>query len=127
MLNVEMQLASPEACSRIPPHLVPVAKAEVDFQGDRKQVRVTLKGVIEGESVNALRRFLKDVSSFRATKWILQMENLQVLSGRGIQMLVKFSRIIRKRGHAVEIHGMHKNLYATLEELEVLKEFQIAD
>jgi len=128
MLHVEMPLSSSDKNDKnVPAELLPVASAEIDFNDGEKSVHITLKGVIEGNSTSRLRQFLKDLTSFRANKWTLQMKDLMVLSNRGLRVLLQFARIIRKRGFLVEIVGIHKNIHVTLQDLNLTHEFGWTD
>lgn len=93
-----------------------VAMVDLDLYGKEKRVNITLRGAIAGDSANTLLDFLKAVSAFVATRWTLQMQDLKILSVQGTHALVRFAKIMRKRGHAVEVRGIHRNVYATLRE-----------
>ena len=123
MLHVEMPLSSGEESQENVPHLAPVAVTDIYFNGASKKVDITLKGVIQGESASELLKFLHDVSSFPANKWILKMKDLHVLSDRGIHILLTFTKVIKKRGFTVEVHNIHKNIYRTFQDLNILNNF----
>ena len=90
MLHVEMPLSAAEKGRKSTfTYFTPIASADIDFKKDLKKVHITLKGVIQGTSTKNFLRFMQDVSSFRGNKWILKMNDLEVLSTRGINILVK--------------------------------------
>lgn len=93
-----------------------VAMVDLDLYGNQKTVNITLRGAIAGDSANTLLDFLKAVSGFIATRWILQMQDLKILSVQGTRSLIRFAKIMRKRGCTVEVRGIHRNVYATLRE-----------
>lgn len=93
-----------------------VAMVDVAQQGSEKTVNITLRGVIAGDSAHTLLDFLKAVSSFFGTRWTLQMQDLKILSVQGTRHLVRFAKLMRKRGCALEVHGVHQNVYTTLRE-----------
>lgn len=104
-----------------------VAMVDLDLYGKEKRVNITLRGAIAGDSANTLLDFLKAVSAFVATRWTLQMQDLKILSVQGTRSLVRFAKIMRKRGHAVEVRGIHRNVYATLRESGQEQAFAWAD
>ncbi len=93
-----------------------VAMVDLDLYGNEKIVNITLRGAIAGDSANTLLDFLKAVSSFVGTRWTLQMQDLKIISVHGMRYLIRFAKIMRKRGCAVEVRGIHRNVYATLRE-----------
>jgi anti-anti-sigma regulatory factor len=104
-----------------------VAMVDLDLYGKEKRVNITLRGAIAGESANSLLDFLKAVSGFVATRWTLQMQDLRILSVQGTRSLIRFAKIMRKRGHEVEVRGIHRNVYATLLESGYDQVFAWAD
>ena len=84
----------------------PGATAFIDFNRRWKRVEVKLEGTIIGEHVNALRDFLQNVTYFPGNKWALQLEDLEAISLRGLRVLRKFAKVIRQRGHEVEIKSI---------------------
>ena len=128
MLHVEQALAQPNSFNKPPSQeLLPKAAVDVDFTDKRRALHLTLAGVIQGESSILLHRFLTDVSSFRGNEWTLDMQNLKVLSSRGIASLVEFSRKIRCRGFHLVVSAVHQNIYSTLCDLDLVKEFGWCD
>ncbi len=106
---------------------LPVAVVDVDFKGEQKNVNITLRGVIAGASVAALNEFLKNVSCFPGNRWTLQMKDLRIVSERGLRKLVRFASILRRRGFALEIQEIHQNIYAILQDLNLVQHFGWAD
>lgn len=104
-----------------------VAMVDFDLNGDEKSVNITLRGAIAGDSAQTLLDFLKAVSSFIGTRWTLQMQDLKILSVQGMRYLVRFAKIMRKRGCAVEVRGIHRNVYATMLEAGHHRVFAWAD
>ncbi len=128
MLRVRKPLfISEQETQALRPELQPFASAEIAVRKNRGTIKIALEGVILGASTNELRDFLKDVSSFRAATWILQMEALRVMSTRGLRLLVQFSRLLRGRGYGLKIESIHTNVYTTLRELRLLQEFEWPD
>ncbi len=104
-----------------------VAMVDLDLYGKDKSVNITLRGAIAGDSAATLLDFLKAVSSFFGTRWTLQMQDLRILSVQGMRYLVRFAKVMRKRGCAVEVRGIHRNVYATLLEAGHHQDFAWAD
>lgn len=104
-----------------------VAMVDLDMRGAEKIVNITLRGAIAGDSAHTLLDFLKAVSGFVGTRWTLQMQDLKVLSVQGMRYLVSFAKNMRKRGCAVEVRGIHRNVYAALTEAGLDRVFAWAD
>lgn len=104
-----------------------VAMVDLDLHHGERIVHITLRGTIAGDSAQTLFDFLKAVSSFFGTRWTLQMQDLKVLSVQGVRHLVRFAKIMRKRGCVVEVRGVHRNVYATLLESGYDRIFAWAD
>ncbi len=105
----------------------PVAAVEVAIQGKHKHVTIQLQGAIVGEHTTAFLDFLKAVSHFVGTHWAVQMKDLKVMSLQGIWHLVQFAELLRARGQKLEVHSVHRNVYVTLQELDVVRVFSWAD
>ena len=105
----------------------PVAAVEISVKGKHQHVNIDLKGAIAGENTPAFLEFLKAVSSFVGTHWTLQMKDLRVLSLQGICHLVQFAEFLHQRGYQLEICSVHRNVYATLQELNLVHTFAWAD
>ena len=107
MTEIKMSLASDTAA--------PTAAVILDFNSRHKLVEVRLGGaIILGEHLAALRGFLKNVTYFPGKQWILQLEKVDDISLRGLHVLIKFAKIIRRRGHIVEIKSIQPALHDTL-------------
>jgi len=91
--------------------------ATLNFTHRRKLVELRLEGTILGEHTEALRDFLRNLSYFPGNRWMLQLENLDVMSMRALKVLVKFANIIRRRGYKVEIAGIQPGMLAMLMDL----------
>jgi len=128
MLQIVMPLAVP---ARQPQaegsELPPFAAVEVEAQGRHKRVHIRLEGVIGGEHADTFLEFLKAVSHFAGSRWTLQMKDLKVLSLQGMRHLVHFAESLRASGHQLEVHGVHRNVYATLQDLNLVRAFAWAD
>jgi len=105
----------------------PVAAVEVAVQGKHKHVNIELQGMIAGEHAAAFLEFLKAVSHFVGTRWTIQMKDLTVLSMQGLRHLLQFAETLRTHGHKLEVCGVHRNVYVTLQELNVVRVFAWAD
>lgn len=117
MLTITMPLTSQTAVDHsLCAEWRSVAMVDLDLYGNEKRVNITLRGAIAGDSAHSLLDFLKAVSAFVATRWTLQMQDLRILSVQGTRSLIRFAKIMRQRGHAVEVRGIHRNVYATLRE-----------
>lgn len=128
MLRVRKSLSSPaQTAANIQPELQPFATAEIAVQKQRGTITIVLEGVILGESTKELRAFLRDVACFRATQWRLQLQALRVISVNGLRQLVQLARVLRRRGQALRIDGIHQNVYTTLQELKLVREFEWLD
>jgi hypothetical protein len=128
MLQVTMPLvhSTPEEQS-LSSELLPTASVVFASNGGQKTVDIMLKGVIAGASTTALHKFLKAVSLFPGNRWTLQMQDLKIISERGIRKLLQFAAIIRQRGFALEIQGIHRNVYANLQELKLVHALGMAE
>lgn len=102
---------------------LPSATVVFDFSTNRKFVEVFLEGTILGEHVTPLRDFLIDVSSFPGNHWTLQLEDLEVISLRGLRVLVKFAQALRQRGFEVKITSIRAAVLATMLELNLCEYF----
>lgn len=128
MLSVRMPLFTSEPEAReIRPELRPYATAEIAVHKEHGTIKIVLEGVIIGASAKELREFLKDVASFRATSWTIELANLRVISAKGLRILVNFSRVLQKRGAGLRVEKIHNNVYTTLQELDLLQEFEWPD
>jgi len=87
--------------------------ATLDFTHRKKLVMLRLEGTILSERTEALRDFLQNLSYFPGTRWTLQLENLDVISMRGLRVLAKFARVIRRRGYEIEITSIRPAILAT--------------
>lgn len=90
-----------------------VVAVRLDFTHRQKLVALRLEGTILSEHTAALRDFLQNVGYFPGNKWTLQLENLDVISMRGLQVLAKFARVIRRRGAEIEITNINPAILAT--------------
>jgi anti-anti-sigma factor len=128
MLQFTMPLtASPTNVFSVNSEYLPVASLNFDFNGCQKCVKIILEGAIAGKSAVALGDFLKNVASIPATRWMLQMKDLEILSRRGIRHLIQFAKIIRRRGLPLEIQGVHPNVHAILQDLNLTQVFGYID
>ncbi len=128
MLQIDMPLAAAAAkMETISPNLFPSAGVRMEFKEGERRVNITLKGVICGASVDSLLEFLRSVSAFVGNKWSVQMNELLVLSGRGMKALARFAKHMRQRGCVVEVQGVNQNLYSTMKELKLAQAFTWAD
>ena len=128
MLRVQKSLLDTKtAGEKMPAELNPLAVAEIAVRKNHGVIKVTLAGVILGASVSELRAFLKDVAGFRATDWSLQLEALRVISAKGLRVLLQFARVLHSRGYRLKIEKVNPELYATLRELKLLREFEWLD
>ncbi len=86
--------------------MVGKTSAKFDVATQDKTATVILEGIILLDQAKALRTFLDGVLTFPGNRWILRLENLKLISHRGMQALCDFAREIRKRGYEVEIAGI---------------------
>lgn len=116
MLSFTMHLSSPPLQGdSFNAELAPIAIADYGIQDNQKKhVLITLKGVILENSANLLLNFFEDIQSLPVDRWLLQLQELRCISGTGLRNLARFTRILRRRGSAVEIVGIHKNVYYML-------------
>jgi len=101
----------------------PTATVILDFTQREKLVEVKLEGIILGNHVEALRDFLKNVTYFPGNQWTLQLEDLEVISLRGLRTLQKYANVIRQRGYKVEIKSIQPLLLANFLERKVCEHF----
>ncbi|GEM_PF-3382737 len=106
MIEIRKSLASDNAM------LMATVAATLNFSRRAKHVNLRLEGTILSEHTGALRDFLQNLSYFRGTKWTLELENLDVISMRALKVLVKFAKIIRKRGYDVEAVNIQASVLA---------------
>ena len=104
-------------------NIATTATVILDFNRRWKRVEVRLEGTILSEHLNALRDFLKNVTDFPGNQWTLQLEDLEVISLRGLRVLLKFAKVIRQRGYEVEMKSLQPSLLATLLELNLCEYF----
>src|SRR5262245_2713811 len=124
ILHIRMPLLPAEKLyPSFPQELLPVGMVEIEAAGKQVVIILALGGAIMNESVPLLRQFLRDVSSFRAENWILQMENLQVISLRGMRVLLQFARILRSRGFGLRVDSIQPSVLATIRELDFMHAF----
>jgi anti-anti-sigma regulatory factor len=115
MLSFTMHLSSaPAKGDGNDEALAPLAIAEYAVHGKQKCLLIKLKGVILEESANLMSIFFEDILSLPADRWLLQLQDLRCISGAGLRNLARFVRILRRRGLAVEIIGIHQNVYHLL-------------
>jgi len=115
MLSFTMHLSStPVQGDSFKAELAPMAIADYAIQDNQKCVMITLKGVILEDSANLMLNFFEDILSLPANRWLLQLQDLRCISGAGLRNLARFVRILRRRGFAVEVIGIHKNVYHML-------------
>lgn len=107
--------------------LAPLAAMAVEMREAGPCVALTLQGVISGASAQRLAEFLALASQLVAARWTLQMQELVLLSGRGLQSLIGFARLIRRRGSKLEIIGISESVHATLRDLNLIQAFGWAD
>lgn len=115
MLSFTMHLSSPPLQGdSFKSETAPMAIADYAIQENQKCVMITLKGVILENSATLMMNFFEDIQSLPADRWLLQLQDLRCISGAGLRNLARFVRILRRRGLAVEIVGIHKNVYHML-------------
>ncbi len=105
----------------------PVATVAVERKEAVSCIALELQGVISGASAQRLAEILALAAQLRAARWTLQMQGLEVLSGRGLQSLTHFARRIGRRGSRLEIIGISENVHATLRDLHLMQAFGWAD
>ncbi|MEK7729727.1 MAG: STAS domain-containing protein [candidate division KSB1 bacterium] len=128
MLRVRKSLlASAPKAEALQPELRPFATAEIAVRKNQGTITIILEGVILGESAKELQTFLRDVASFRATHWSVRMAALRVMSANGLRQLVQFSRVLQRRGYKLRVENIHRQVYTTLQELKLLREFEWLD
>lgn len=88
----------------------PNVTAIIDFNRRWKWVEVNLEGTILDEHITALRDFLQNVSYFPGKQWALQLEDLEVISLQALRVLLKFAKVIRQRGHEVQIKSIQASV-----------------
>lgn len=102
-------------------------KVFLSTNGNELGVNIVLKGDYMGAEVGVLRDFFSAVSYYPATAWTLHMEEVELISLRGILIVADFLRIIHQRGQAVKIAGIHENICNTLRDLKLARAFDLAD
>lgn len=103
-----------------------IAKASATVETDG--VTLTLEGVFFLEGAAALEKFFGDLKDLRhAGRWTLRLEQLDVISERGLRVLAKFVRSIRRRGGAVAIAGIHPAVRAQLQAMPRLRKKKSRD
>lgn len=109
--------------------LAPVARFELAESGAQGQRRgeIVLQGAIAGSSAAALSRFLETVSNYPATHWTIDMKNLPVLSIGGLYYLARFVKKLHSRGMVLEVCGIHRHVYMTMKNLNLVYLFAWAD
>lgn len=128
MLQIKMPLARQAMeADRALARLMPMAGLEMNMQGADRCVNITLQGVICGSSVDTLIQFLGSVSGLIGNKWSLQMTDLLVLSGRGMNTLARFAESLQRRGFKVEVRGINQTIYSALKECKMTRAFAWAD
>lgn len=109
--------------------LAPLASfelADAAVQGQRRG-EIVLQGVIAGPSAAALSRFLETVLHYPATHWTIDMKNLPVLSLGGLYHLARFVKKLHSRGMVLEVCGIHRHVYMTMKNLNLVYLFAWAD
>ena len=96
-----------------------ILATEISWNRQQDQVLVTLQGIIAGEKTAALQRTLKGLLQGQEQSWLLDMTHLQVLSLRGVRILAKFARILRKRGCELRVQGENLPLYFMMKEMNL--------
>lgn len=94
-----------------------IVAVKLDFTHRQKLVALRLEGTILHEHTEALRDFLQNVGYFPGNHWTLQLKNLNVISMRGLHVLAKFAKVIRRRGAKIEITSINPAMVATLEDM----------
>lgn len=107
--------------------LAPVACFEMREAATQTCGTMVLRGVIAGASAAALSRFLDTVANYPAQRWTIDMKNLPVLSLSGLYGLVRFARKLHRRGKVLEVCGIHRHVYATMKNLNLVHLFAWAD
>ena len=96
-----------------------VLATEISWTRQQDQVLVTLQGIIAGEKTAVLQQTLKSLLQHQEQSWMVDMTHLQVLSLRGVRILAKFARILRKRGWELRVQGENLPLYFMLKEMNL--------
>lgn len=111
------------------PHsaLSPVARFEIKGAGPLACGRIVLQGAITAESASALRGFLQKVTVSPVAQWTIDMRGLVLLSAAGLCHLARFANARRQQGAAMQVVGIHENVYATLLDLDLLGIFAWTD
>jgi anti-anti-sigma regulatory factor len=125
MLQINMPLAT--NAPTLPSELRPRAGVCMEVKGAERRVNITLQGVICGSSAESLLEFLHGASTLVGNKWSLQMSELLVLSSSGLRGLARFAKHLRRRGYEVEVLGVSRPVYASLQDLELANAFAWAN
>lgn len=100
--------------------LSPVARFEIIGAGSRACGRIVLQGAITAGSAGALRGFLQKITVSPVARWTIDMRGLVLLSASGLCHLARFANARRQQGAALQVVGIHENVYATLLDLDLL-------
>jgi len=108
---------APELAMDCSPNVV--LATEISWSRQQDQVLITLQGIIAAEKTAALQKALKGLLKYSEQSWLLDMTHLQVLSLRGVRILAKFARILRKRDCEIRVQGENLPLYFMLKEMNL--------
>jgi anti-anti-sigma factor len=90
----------------------------------QRGINIVLQGTILAAEAEMLRQYIKEISKLSCKNWTLQMKDLEIIDMRGLGILVRFARLLRKRGHGLMIVGIHPNVHAILKDLHLDQIFE---
>ncbi len=100
------------------------AKAAKNVHRYQPGINIVLQGAILAAEAEMLRQYIKEISKLSCKSWTLQIKDLEIIDMRGLSVLVRFARQLRKRGHALTIIGIHPNVHAILKDLRLDQLFE---
>ena len=92
--------------------------ARIDFTTENKLVSLTVSGTIIGDHGQELRDFVQNLSYFPGSDWRLCMTEVDAMSLIGMRALVKYARVLRKKGCQLVVENISPGLRHALKQLK---------
>jgi anti-anti-sigma factor len=102
------------------------ARSPSNAKDQEKVVSITITGVIlQQEAAIVQKCFDAILNAPLPDKLILNLSRMPVISQRGIEVLLRLCKKLKKQGREMEIHGLQPAVRLTLEELGLSKTFVV--
>ncbi|MDQ7063513.1 MAG: hypothetical protein Q9P90_04620 [candidate division KSB1 bacterium] len=93
--------------------------ATLELYDDEITGSIELSGLVAGSDAQSLAQFLRKLTVLPAQRWILRLNQVNALSLKGLQAILKFAKYVRRRGAVVVIRQTNPIINNLIQEMDV--------